>query len=56
MELDINSQWVSYFTYDQAYPTNPDVVVGHKLLPDMQRGEDRYRQPGERDFFAMFAR
>jgi hypothetical protein len=41
MELDINSQWVSYFNYDQAYPTNPDVGVGHKLLPDMQRGEDR---------------
>jgi hypothetical protein len=56
MELDINSQWVSYYTYDQIYPYDPSAVQGHKLLPDMQRGEDRYLQPGERDFFAMFAR
>lgn len=56
MELDINSQWVSYYTYDQVYPYDPSAVQGHKLLPDMQRGEDRYLQPGERDFFAMFAR
>ena len=55
MELDINSQWVSYYTYDQVYP-EPTAVQGHKLLPDMQRGEDRYLQPGERDFFAMFGR
>ena len=56
MELDINSQWVSYYTYDQLYPTSPNGVVGHKLLPDMQRGEDRYLQAGERDFIALFAR
>jgi hypothetical protein len=31
-------------------------VAGHKLLPDMQRAEDRYLQPGERDFFSLFAR
>ncbi|HMG28112.1 MAG TPA: phosphodiester glycosidase family protein [Acidimicrobiia bacterium] len=55
MELDINSQWVSYYTYDQVYP-DPTAVQGHKLLPDMPRGDDRYLQPGERDFFAMFAR
>jgi len=56
MELDINSQWVAYYTYDQIYPTAPEGVAGHKLLPDMQRGEDRYLQPGERDFIALFAR
>lgn len=56
MELDINSQWVTYYLYDQVYPTNPNGVTGRKLLPDMQRGEDRYLQPGERDFFALFAR
>jgi len=56
MELDINSQWVSYYTYDQLYPTSPNGVVGHKLLPDMQRGEDRYLQASERDFIALFAR
>lgn len=56
MELDINSQWVTYYLYDQVFPTNPNGVKGRKLLPDMQRGEDRYLQPGERDFFALFAR
>jgi hypothetical protein len=56
MELDINSQWVTYYLYDQVYPTNPTGVKGRKLLPDMQRGEDRYLQPSERDFFALLAR
>jgi Phosphodiester glycosidase len=56
MELDINSQWVSYYTYDQVFPYDPNAVRGVKLLPDMQRGDDRYLQPGERDFFALFAR
>jgi hypothetical protein len=56
MELDINSQWVSYYTYEQVFPYDPNAVKGVKLLPDMQRGEDRYLQPGERDFFALFAR
>jgi hypothetical protein len=56
MELDINSQWVSYYVYDQVFPYNPTAVKGRKLLPDMQRGDDRYLQPGERDFFALFAR
>src|SRR5262249_19626334 len=46
----------TYYTYDQVYPYDPNAVQGHKLLPDMQRGEDRYLQPGERDFFSMFAR
>jgi hypothetical protein len=56
MELDINSQWVSYYLYDQVDPTNANAVAGRKLLPDMQRAEDRYLQPGERDFVALFAR
>jgi hypothetical protein len=56
MELDINSEWVTYYLYDQVDPVNPNGVEGRKLLPDMQRGEDRYLQPGERDFFALFAR
>jgi hypothetical protein len=56
MELDINSTWVSYYLYDQVYPGAPNGVRGRKLLPDMQRGDDRYLRPGERDFFALFAR
>jgi phosphodiester glycosidase len=56
MELDINSEWVTYYLYDQVDPANSNSVKSRKLLPDMQRGEDRYLQPGERDFFAVFAR
>jgi Phosphodiester glycosidase len=56
MELDINSEWVSYFLYDPVDPANPLAVQGRKLVPDMQRGEDRYLVAGERDFFALFAR
>ena len=55
MELDINSNWTSAYTYQQTDPTNPAAIQGIKLLPDMVRGGDRYLQPGERDFFAMLA-
>jgi Phosphodiester glycosidase len=53
MELDINSAWVSAFTYHQAPGLDPSVIHGTKLLPDMTRPEDRYLVPGERDFFAL---
>jgi Phosphodiester glycosidase len=55
MELDINSDWVSAFTFDQTDPANPAAVLGVKLLPDMSRAGDRYLVPGERDFFALLA-
>jgi hypothetical protein len=55
MELDINPDWVSAYTYQQTSPTNPAAVQGVKLLPDMRRSENRYLVPGERDFFALFA-
>jgi hypothetical protein len=55
MELDINSEWVSAYTFQQADPANPYAVDGVKLLPAMERTNDRYLVPGERDFFAMFA-
>jgi hypothetical protein len=55
MELDINSNWTSAYTYQQVDPANPAAVQGVKLLPDMVRSNDRYLVPGERDFFAMFA-
>ena len=55
MELDINPNWVSAYTYQQTDPANPAAVRGVKLLPDMRRSEDRYLVPGERDFFAFFA-
>jgi len=56
MEMDINSDWVSAYTY--APPTlasPPTDVVGTKLLNNMSRSGDRYLQPGERDFFAFLA-
>lgn len=55
MELDINPDWTSAYTYQQTNPADPSAVQGVKLLPDMVRGGDRYLVPGERDFFAMLA-
>ena len=55
MELDINTSWVTAYTYQQLGISNPSVVQGVKLLPDMQRSNDRYLTPGERDFFTLFA-
>jgi Phosphodiester glycosidase len=54
MELDINTAWVSGFTYQQIGP-NPNAVQGVKLLPSLQRPENHDLMPGERDFFALFA-
>lgn len=53
MELDINSAWVSAYTFRQADGFNPAVIHGTKLLAGMERTEDRYLVPGERDFFAL---
>jgi hypothetical protein len=53
MELDINASWVSAFTFQQADPLNPGIIHGTKLLPNMERSEDRYLVPGERDFFVV---
>ena len=55
MELDINTQWVSAFTYvnQTADPASP--VVGIKLGGDMSASPDRYFSAGTRDFFSFFA-
>ena len=55
MELDINPLWVSAYTYVQTNPTDRAAITGAKLLPTMERSNDRYLVPGERDFFALFA-
>ncbi|MFI5047348.1 MAG: hypothetical protein ACHQIG_09820 [Acidimicrobiia bacterium] len=56
MELDINTDWVSAFTYVNENATDPaSPVIGIKLGGDMSRSGDRYLVPGERDFFAFFA-
>ena len=56
MELDINHDWVTAYTFDQTDPGNPSAITGVPLLPTMSRGGDRYLVPGERDFVAMVAR
>ncbi len=55
MELDINTDWVTAYTYSSPPFTDPTQVTGTKLIPEMTRGGDRYLVPGERDFFAFFA-
>jgi hypothetical protein len=55
MELDINSDWVTGYTYQQTDPTNPGAITGVKLLPSMSHGNDRYLQPSESDFFALLS-
>jgi hypothetical protein len=55
MELDINTDWVSAYTYVNATSDPNSEVIGIKLGGDMSRDGSRYLQPGERDFFAFFA-
>jgi hypothetical protein len=53
IELDINSEWVSFYTYTG---TSAADVQGHKLNGSIQRPPDRYLKDGTRDFFSLFAR
>jgi hypothetical protein len=55
MELDINSDWVTAYTYEQADPADPGSLNGIKLLPAMSHSNNRYLQPGESDFFALLS-
>ncbi len=56
MEMDINTDWVSVFTY---VPSDPTVVgspiVGTKLLSNMSHDGSQYLQQNSRDFFAFTA-
>jgi hypothetical protein len=51
MELDINSEWVTFNFYGGWRAAAPQ-----KLLPDMTRDATRYLTPDDRDFFAVYAR
>jgi Phosphodiester glycosidase len=51
MELDINSEWVTFNFYGSS-----GAVAAQKLLPDMTRDPTRYLTPDDRDFFAVYAR
>jgi len=51
MELDINSEWVTFNFYGASGATR-----AAKLLPRMTRDATRYLTPDDRDFFGVFAR
>jgi Phosphodiester glycosidase len=51
MELDINSEWVTFNFYGSWGAETPQ-----KLLPGMTRDATRYLTPDDRDFFAVYAR
>ncbi len=51
MELDINSEWVTFNFYGGWGAALPQ-----KLLPNMTRDPMRYLTPDDRDFFAVYAR
>jgi hypothetical protein len=55
MEMDINTDWVSAFTYQPnvTLPGNP--IEGVKLLDGMTHDGSQYLQPNSRDFFAFTA-
>jgi len=56
MEMDINTDWVSAFTYQPQDPNVPgSPIIGVKLLDNMSHGGDQYLQQNSRDFFAFTA-
>jgi hypothetical protein len=54
MELDINSEWVDFMTYDGGAFGSP--VAPTKLLKDMQPAADKYFHLSTRDFIALVGR
>jgi len=56
MEMDINTDWVSAFTYQPQDPNVPgSPIVGIKLLSNMSHDGSQYLQQNSRDFFAFTA-
>jgi hypothetical protein len=56
MEMDINTDWVSAFTYVPQDPNAFDSpIVGTKLLSNMSHDGSQYLQQNSRDFFAFTA-
>lgn len=57
MTLDINPEWVTFNLFQHPDPTNPMVVTGEKLYPQIQRTARRYLAPTResRDFFSVEA-
>lgn len=55
MELDINHDWTTAYTYEQSDPADPSSINGVKLLPGMSQANNRYLNPTEVDFFAFLS-
>jgi len=56
MEMDINTDWVSAFTYQPQDPNVPgSPIIGIKLLDSMAHDGSQYLQQNSRDFFAFTA-
>ena len=53
MELDINSAWVSFVSFDVPPGGAPDATDGTTLLPGMAGGVTRYLGPATRDFLVL---
>ncbi|HKZ13472.1 MAG TPA: phosphodiester glycosidase family protein [Solirubrobacterales bacterium] len=51
LELDINEDWTSFISY-----RHPGAGEPSNLLPEMFRSPERYLEPDERDFFAVYLR
>jgi len=56
MELDINKSWTTFDLYGAEAFGDPSSVHGVKLLPEQQKGADRYLSSDARDFIAAFVR
>lgn len=56
MELDINTDWVNYFIFNQPPGAAASPAYGTKLLPAMVRPPQRYFEGTSRDFIGIFAR
>ncbi len=55
MEMDINTDWVSAFTYQPNTTVAGNPIEGVKLLDGMTHDGSQYLQPNSRDFFAFTA-
>ena len=56
MELDINSAWVAFVSFNVPPGTTAVANDGSMLLPGMDNGTGRFLGPSTRDFFALTAR
>ncbi|MGH9101875.1 MAG: hypothetical protein ACRDYD_02665 [Acidimicrobiales bacterium] len=56
MELDINTEWVNFFSFVPPPGGAAKPAVGKKLLADMMQPVDRYFHADARDFVAIYLR